>query len=406
MPLTSRSRSTARPPMARPSASTGRPASVVSVMREAVGLRRAARRPRAPSRCALSGSSQVPKASTRCGGRAGHDSVGVAEDVRLVGGRRPRHQHLRLRHQQRLEPVALGLQRRRLVARDALRLRPRCARAHQHDGRRPRRTDQPEGQRQRCEYLARRVAATALCARDRRMAQRRRRDESATAQAASANSPRRGRERSLPLAARTVSGIADAPRRERRPPRRPRIVGLYAKRESRRKSPDRERDACGVASTLISAPCAWRAMSSRLMRPSAAENARSASRERRKHHLVEQRRAGSGGSPASSRAPAARRMSSAVMRRALARQLIAAARSADALEDARRAPAPAAPARDDAAAARGARPALGRHRPAPRIERNVDHGGNGKKTLAGQQRHWRDRHPLSRVVIGYGIRAV
>ena len=45
------------------------------------------------------------------GHAARRDQAGVAEDVGLVGGRRPFHQHLRLRQQQRLEPVDVGMQR-------------------------------------------------------------------------------------------------------------------------------------------------------------------------------------------------------------------------------------------------------------------------------------------------------
>ena len=43
--------------------------------------------------------------------RARDDDAGVAEDFRLVAARRPGHQHLRLRQQQRLEPVDFGVQR-------------------------------------------------------------------------------------------------------------------------------------------------------------------------------------------------------------------------------------------------------------------------------------------------------
>ena len=66
MPLTSRSRSTARPPTARPAASNGRPESVVSVMtKPRPSPRKSAT---ACSICwAASGSSQAPKASTRSG---------------------------------------------------------------------------------------------------------------------------------------------------------------------------------------------------------------------------------------------------------------------------------------------------------------------------------------------------
>ena len=39
----------------------------------------------------------------------GNDDAGVAQNVGVVGGRRPGHQHLRRRQQQRLEPVDLGM---------------------------------------------------------------------------------------------------------------------------------------------------------------------------------------------------------------------------------------------------------------------------------------------------------
>ena len=54
---------------------------------------------------------------------ADHQQRGVADDLRPVAGRGPCDQHLRLRQQQRLEPVDFGAQRHRVVARS------RCARA-------------------------------------------------------------------------------------------------------------------------------------------------------------------------------------------------------------------------------------------------------------------------------------
>ena len=65
-PLTSRSRSTARPPMARPSASIARPASVINCMVKASPCARSASVARSMA-CALSASSQLPNASTRWG---------------------------------------------------------------------------------------------------------------------------------------------------------------------------------------------------------------------------------------------------------------------------------------------------------------------------------------------------
>ena len=69
MPLTSRSRSTARPPITRPSASMAWPASVISCMVKLSPSARSASTARSIA-CALSGSSQVPNASTRCGAAA------------------------------------------------------------------------------------------------------------------------------------------------------------------------------------------------------------------------------------------------------------------------------------------------------------------------------------------------
>ena len=66
MPLTSRRRSTARPATARPSASSGRPALVVSVMTKPRPSRRKVSTA-CSMRCAAAGSSQAPKASTRSG---------------------------------------------------------------------------------------------------------------------------------------------------------------------------------------------------------------------------------------------------------------------------------------------------------------------------------------------------
>ena len=75
-------------------------------------------------------------------------------------------------------------------------------------------------------------------------------------------------------------------------------------------------------------------MSSTLMRPSAAENMRSASLSAGRTTRLISGVPGKGGSAASSAALAARKISSAVMSPRLARQLVAAARAADALEDA------------------------------------------------------------------------
>ena len=76
------------------------------------------------------------------GHRTGHDDAGVAENFRLVGARRPGHQDLRLRQQQRLEPVDFGAQRQILVVRRAFIDGRGFARAQQHDGGEHREADQ------------------------------------------------------------------------------------------------------------------------------------------------------------------------------------------------------------------------------------------------------------------------
>ncbi len=132
--------------MARPSASMARPASVINCIEKPSPSARSASTACSMA-CALSGSSQEPNASTRCGMRCAGHQRGVAENVRLVVGRRPRHQNLRLRHQQRVEAIALGLERHDLVAERGV---GRCRaqpRAHQHDGRDDREQQHAEGQR-------------------------------------------------------------------------------------------------------------------------------------------------------------------------------------------------------------------------------------------------------------------
>ena len=92
-------------------------ASVVERRGKADRRARAARRPRAPSLCALSGSSQVPKASTRCGASAPATS---AISPMISGSSRPAAQATRIcgsEQQQRIDAVDLGLERDDLVAR-------------------------------------------------------------------------------------------------------------------------------------------------------------------------------------------------------------------------------------------------------------------------------------------------
>ena len=116
-PLTSRSRSTARPPIARPSASIARPASVISGMEKGFAVR-AQRIDRALHGLRLVGLEPGAEREHALRQRGGGDQRGVAEDVRLVAGRRPGHQDLRLRQQQRVDAVAFGAQRDDVVAAD------------------------------------------------------------------------------------------------------------------------------------------------------------------------------------------------------------------------------------------------------------------------------------------------
>ena len=132
MPLTSRSRITARPPMARPSASTDLPPSVVSVMAKPSPtarsfstecldqLRLIGRQPRTEGQHALRH------------GRLRHDRH-VADNVRFVGAGRPGHHDLRLREEQCVDAVGFGGQRVDLAARFGLVRSRALARAHQHD---------------------------------------------------------------------------------------------------------------------------------------------------------------------------------------------------------------------------------------------------------------------------------
>ena len=134
MPLTSLSRRIARPPTTWPSASIGRPVSVVSVIEN---FSPRSRRPStaASIACAASGSSQRPKASTRCGASASAHERDVADDLGLVVAGRPGHQDLRLRAQQRIDAVDLGAAGDDLVARTGFGVGQALAGAHQQDRR-------------------------------------------------------------------------------------------------------------------------------------------------------------------------------------------------------------------------------------------------------------------------------
>ena len=105
-------------------------------------------------RCASAGSSQLPKASTRSGTPPTTSSVvsPMISGRSLAAG--PFHQHLRLRQQQRLEPVDLGAQRHRLVARQALVCDGLAARAQQHEGGEHGERQQADDQREAGDVLA------------------------------------------------------------------------------------------------------------------------------------------------------------------------------------------------------------------------------------------------------------
>ena len=124
----------ARPPTTWPSASIGRPASVVSVIANFSPRSRSAVTAVSIA-CAASGSSQSAEgehAVRRLGVRHQAD---VADDLRLVVAGGPGHQDLRLRAQQRIDAVDLGAAGDDLVARIGLGDGEPLARAHQHDRR-------------------------------------------------------------------------------------------------------------------------------------------------------------------------------------------------------------------------------------------------------------------------------
>ena len=83
---------------------------------------------------------------------AGQDR-GVAENGGHVAGRRPFHQHLRLGQQQRAQPVDLGVQRRRVVARGSFQAVGEPARAQQHQHREHGEDDESDGERERGDVL-------------------------------------------------------------------------------------------------------------------------------------------------------------------------------------------------------------------------------------------------------------
>ncbi len=84
---------------------------------------------------------------------ARHDDAGIAEDFRHIGAGAPGHQYLRLRHQQRFQAIAFGLQRADLVAADVSRFACGPACAHQHHHRKNAEEDKSERQREGSDIL-------------------------------------------------------------------------------------------------------------------------------------------------------------------------------------------------------------------------------------------------------------
>ena len=152
------------------------------------------------------------------GHRAGHDDAGVAENFRLVGARRPGHQHLRLRQQQRLEPVDFGAQRQNLVVRRGFRSWRAALRVRNS-------TMVASTAKQSKASVSVRAATcswlTSVTARTRPSARLKEASapacagvlQSAAKAEAARNPPRLGRERSLSFAVRIVSGIQTCPRK-------------------------------------------------------------------------------------------------------------------------------------------------------------------------------------------------
>ena len=151
-PRTSRSRITARPPMARPSASTGWPAVVVSAIAKLSPLSRK-RLDRALHRERLVG--RQPQAEGQHALRLSRrrNDGDVADDFGLVGGRRPGHDDLRLREQQRLRAVDIGGERRDLLAEKAVGFGGLPAAANQQDRIHHRETQNAERQPECREFV-------------------------------------------------------------------------------------------------------------------------------------------------------------------------------------------------------------------------------------------------------------
>ena len=277
-------------------------------------------------------------------------------DVGLVGGRRPGHQHLRLRQQQRLEPVDFG------AAAPWLRRAPRfrrgrgLARAHQHDGGEHGETrssasvsvsaaDAPRWRRRSTRFGQRFGGAgrrsRARCTRD---CGKEGGEESASPRTRTqplVRRPDRLRHSGLP------QGLGDGVRHTVHESLDFTPTGNRAERVQTVNVKCRKRLLTGALF------CVRRclAMSSTLIRPSAAENVALGLRQRRPHHVVDQRgmrqRRLAGVLGAAGGAQDVFGGDAFV----LARQFVAAMRPAHAAAGCRRAPALAGPVRDGGAAA-------------------------------------------------------
>ena len=88
------------------------------------------------------------------GHAAGRNDAGVAQNFGLLGCRCPGHKDLRLREQQRLEAIDLGLQCGRLVVRRGLRAACISVRPQQKEAGKQNKSDECKDQRQRVDLLA------------------------------------------------------------------------------------------------------------------------------------------------------------------------------------------------------------------------------------------------------------
>ena len=401
-PLASRSRSTARPPMARPSASMARPASVTSCIEKPSPRARSASTACSIA-CALSGSSQAPNASTRCGTDPVTTSVvspmmsgslsAAAQDTRICGS------DISSAWKRSRSAVSVMISsRERLVGG-----RGAQPRAHQHDRGDDGEQQHAEGERDGGEIVAAEFGERIEIAVEVLQAG----EFGVRAEGHGAEQRRGGREdrEESPSSRMSTMSPARRPdrfRHSRCAPAQPAPAltaanhrGLYATRESRRKSPDRERwrwrpGVAGSDSRFRSEAVAQRlGLAHQFVEADPAQRRRERPlglADRRHHHVVQQGGAGgriagvldgAGGAQDVVGGDAA----------PLARELVAAARPADALEDAD--PDQGLQHRLQMTGGQGMAGGqrLRGYRTAPAMKRDVDDGSNREKSLAGKQRH-------------------